>query len=588
MITFKTSDILLIMTTERPQTKELDYRKARLELVDQLRSCIEEGAELKNKVYLVPGGNRIEGSIGGAITLALAMKEATVIIPHIHDNEDTQAQIKELQWASKLALGGEIVALQADITDSESRATLFQHIKETYGRLDGIFFLPAGGIRGTDEEAENLNVKAPVETALLYEQMFGETTLFDRGLFVTIPSTPSKYLSLPMPIDRYQRTAHAKHEGDMRLDKMSEALSDVGIKRVSLISGPVIDTSAMNLMMRKMSDEQIAQLHDKSNTNGEHRTPMRVDVAVSALNLALDPWEARQNVFVGVSGLDRPQIAEILYMYGPNKLLLDDFMNFGENEAVATMKVTLDRMKPTFTDDEIELIDEYIAQVKITDNHVAGHFDAASGLPSVLRGVDQIAVSLIAGAKMEMASFIRRGYRDQNKRVALGGIFDPIQFVNVVRPGDTLKIKSDAGDLKGSFYAEETILTTEKSEIAQIETMVGEWIVADETRLFPSEQIIEAAAQTLGLLYSQSREMSDRLPLLKSIEDVDFFDQLSDLTVDSTIEFRALMTKSGKSLFEGNVEFFIDGKKRGVITGINCKVVPKERLIAMLEGTFSE
>lgn len=84
--------------------------------------------DLTGKKALVTGGSR---GIGQGIALALAKQGADVAI-----NYHSKAQEAEVVVAAVKALGREAFAVQADVSNSQSVAKMFEEIKTKWGKLD--------------------------------------------------------------------------------------------------------------------------------------------------------------------------------------------------------------------------------------------------------------------------------------------------------------------------------------------------------------------------------------------------------------------------------------------------------------------
>jgi 3-oxoacyl-[acyl-carrier protein] reductase len=84
--------------------------------------------DLHGKKALVTGGSR---GIGRGIALSLAKAGATVIINYRSQTQEAEAVVAEIK-----KLGGESVALQADVSQKDSVTKMFAEIKNRFGRLD--------------------------------------------------------------------------------------------------------------------------------------------------------------------------------------------------------------------------------------------------------------------------------------------------------------------------------------------------------------------------------------------------------------------------------------------------------------------
>ncbi len=84
--------------------------------------------ELKDRVALVTGGSR---GIGRATSLALASAGARVIVNYVKSKEKAEAVVAEIA-----ASGGAAEAFKADVSKPDEVETLFNHIRDSYEKLD--------------------------------------------------------------------------------------------------------------------------------------------------------------------------------------------------------------------------------------------------------------------------------------------------------------------------------------------------------------------------------------------------------------------------------------------------------------------
>jgi NAD(P)-dependent dehydrogenase (short-subunit alcohol dehydrogenase family) len=118
--------------------------------------------ELLGKVALVTGAGK---RLGRAIALELAGKGARLVVHYNRSSDDAQRTCAEIA-----ALGGQAVALPAELTDLDQIAKLFAAIDERFGRLDVLVnnaaaFYPTPLDELTPAEWAGLfdvNVRAPV------------------------------------------------------------------------------------------------------------------------------------------------------------------------------------------------------------------------------------------------------------------------------------------------------------------------------------------------------------------------------------------------------------------------------------------
>jgi 3-oxoacyl-[acyl-carrier protein] reductase len=93
--------------------------------MELLPECLQH---LKGQVAIVTGASR---GIGQAAALALASQGAKVVINYARSSEAAEATVKEITIA-----GGEAIALQADVSQSEAVDDLIKATLDQFGRID--------------------------------------------------------------------------------------------------------------------------------------------------------------------------------------------------------------------------------------------------------------------------------------------------------------------------------------------------------------------------------------------------------------------------------------------------------------------
>lgn len=90
--------------------------------------------EFSNKVFLITGGSR---GLGKAIVKKLASEGATVVFTYRSNKAAAQKVIEELS-AEDWAKTGTVVAIQSDVSESESAEKAIDKVIELFGRIDGL------------------------------------------------------------------------------------------------------------------------------------------------------------------------------------------------------------------------------------------------------------------------------------------------------------------------------------------------------------------------------------------------------------------------------------------------------------------
>lgn len=539
----------------------------REDIVAQIAERVELGNDLEGKVFVITGGNRIKQSIGGAMAIGLARRGATIVAPHLHDSSEIQLQAEQVRIAAEKA-GGHFEDFICDVTDRSSMEKLFNYLLTSYGRVDGLIQLPAGGIRGSDEEAEQLNVRAPVEITRILSGLMPPGSIV-----ATTPSTPSKYLSIKAPVKRYARTQQTKHRGDMALDNEMEELSKRGIRRVSIVAGPVIDTAAMNLMMRKMSDDEKMEMQNNAWTYGENRSPLRADMAYALVKVVTaNPEDVPTGSieFVGFEGIDRYGVAEALPMYGPDKRLPDDIMFVGNNQAVASMRVTHERSKSPLQEGEISLDGYDRGHFTVTHEHTKGHFTGNTS-PKVFRGVDQIAAAIMTARAGMQKYGVDNPVLDYLKGVTFKWPMLPNTNVEV----RFSNLMVELGDLRlGARRANIELIGAEDTKLMDIAD--GRMVASDntdsETAVILHNRLtqgIELAAQTLLVIGMRNAGVTaeDVAPLFGGIDSIVLHSLKG--SPGETLEAEVMFMENEAGGFIGDAKLYDDGRFFAEIKGMS-------------------
>lgn len=94
--------------------------------------------DLLDKVALVTGGSR---GIGRAIAIRLAEQGADVVVNYVRHKKDARATAEAVE-----ALGRKCVLVKANVANADDVATMFDTIKEDFGRLDILVSNAASGV----------------------------------------------------------------------------------------------------------------------------------------------------------------------------------------------------------------------------------------------------------------------------------------------------------------------------------------------------------------------------------------------------------------------------------------------------------
>ncbi|MBH0097366.1 SDR family oxidoreductase [Psychrobacter sp. NZS113] len=236
---------------------------------------------LKNKVAIVTGSSK---GIGAQIAILLAAAGAKTIINYANDDAAANDIVNQIKSA-----GGEAIAVQADVSNTEQVATLFETTISEFGKPD-ILVNSAGMMinkpiaETTDEDFDrifSINVKGTFNT--LRE---AATKLNDGGRIVNLSSTTTRMM-LPT-YGTYCATKGA-------VEQLTRVFSkEVGARNITVnaVSPGPTDTELFN---QGKTDEAVEKLASMSAFN---RIGEPIDIAriVSFLVSEEAAWVTGQNI----------------------------------------------------------------------------------------------------------------------------------------------------------------------------------------------------------------------------------------------------------------------------------------------------
>ncbi|GGA56288.1 short chain dehydrogenase [Pseudoclavibacter endophyticus] len=190
---------------------------------------------------LVTGSSR---GIGADTARYFAAAGASVVI-----NYRSKAPRAEKLAAQIEADGGRAIAVGADLTDAESRATMFATIREAYGGLDLLVLNASGGMEKDmgDDYALRLNRDAQVAT------LDGAVELMDPGARVVfVTSHQAHFIDTTPTMPEYEPVARSKRAGEIALLERVPRLTERGIGFV-VVSGDMIEGTVTATLLNRLS-----------------------------------------------------------------------------------------------------------------------------------------------------------------------------------------------------------------------------------------------------------------------------------------------------------------------------------------------
>lgn len=198
-------------------------------------------SENPNKVALVTGGSR---GVGAATARLLAERGFDVIVNYRNKAKRAEAVVAEIE-----AAGQQGWIAQADLTDPDQTAAMFEQVERDNGRLDLLVLNASGGLEKRMDEDYAMRVNRTAQTRALELAM---PLLTDGARVVFVTSHLAHFHGEKPVYPAYEPVAASKRAGETALRGRMPELSKRGISLV-VVSGDLIDGSITPRLMERSS-----------------------------------------------------------------------------------------------------------------------------------------------------------------------------------------------------------------------------------------------------------------------------------------------------------------------------------------------
>jgi NAD(P)-dependent dehydrogenase (short-subunit alcohol dehydrogenase family) len=204
------------------------------------------------KIALVTGASR---GVGAATARFLAERGCDVVVNYRNKAKRAEAVVADVEAAGRRGW-----IAQADLTDAEQTAAMFEQIARDPGRLDLLVLNASGGLeRGVAEDyAMQVNLTAQVRALDLALPLMGEGS---RVVFVT--SHLAHFHGEKPVYPAYEPVAASKRAGGTALRERIPALAERGVSLV-VVSGDLIDGSITPRLMERQAPGLIEARRDEA------------------------------------------------------------------------------------------------------------------------------------------------------------------------------------------------------------------------------------------------------------------------------------------------------------------------------------
>ena len=196
-------------------------------------------SSVAGKTVIITGSSR---GVGADTAKILAGEGANVVINFRQKAPRANKVVKEITEA-----GGRAVAVQADITDPESRANLFQAATDEFGGLDVLVLNASGGMETDLGEDYALKLNRDAQSDALTDAL----ELLPRGgrvVFVT--SHQAHFINQVETMPEYDAVARSKRAGEDTLTARVPELAEKGVDLVVVSADMIEGTVTATLLNR--------------------------------------------------------------------------------------------------------------------------------------------------------------------------------------------------------------------------------------------------------------------------------------------------------------------------------------------------
>jgi NAD(P)-dependent dehydrogenase (short-subunit alcohol dehydrogenase family) len=235
------------------------------------------------KVALVTGGSR---GVGAATARFLAGRGYDVVVNYRNKAKRAEAIVAEVEAAGRRGW-----IAQADLTDPDQTAAMFEQVARDPGRLDLLVLNASGGLeKGMAEDyAMRVNLTAQTRALGLALPLLGEGS---RVVFVT--SHLAHFHGQKPVYPSYEPVAASKRAGETALREQVPRLAERGVSLV-VVSGDLIEGSITPRLMERQAPGLIDARRDEAGG-----LPSVEEFAEAIADTAVDPGlVSGDTVFVG-------------------------------------------------------------------------------------------------------------------------------------------------------------------------------------------------------------------------------------------------------------------------------------------------
>lgn len=196
-------------------------------------------SSVAGKTVVITGSSR---GVGADTAKILAGEGANVVVNYRQKAPRANKVVKEIAEA-----GGHAIAVQADITDAESRAGLFRAAVDEFGGVDVLILNASGGMETEMGEDYALRLNRDAQNDTLTEAL---RVLPEGGRVVFVTSHQAHFINDVETMPEYEAVAKSKRAGEDTLTARVPELQDKGIGFVVVSADMIEGTVTATLLNR--------------------------------------------------------------------------------------------------------------------------------------------------------------------------------------------------------------------------------------------------------------------------------------------------------------------------------------------------
>ncbi|WP_367404614.1 SDR family oxidoreductase [Kocuria marina] len=196
-------------------------------------------SSVAGKTVVITGSSR---GVGADTAKILAGEGANVVVNYRQKAPRANKVVKEITEA-----GGHAIAVQADITDAESRAGLFRAAVDEFGGVDVLILNASGGMETEMGEDYALRLNRDAQNDTLTEAL---RVLPEGGRVVFVTSHQAHFINDVETMPEYEAVAKSKRAGEDTLTARVPELQDKGIGFVVVSADMIEGTVTATLLNR--------------------------------------------------------------------------------------------------------------------------------------------------------------------------------------------------------------------------------------------------------------------------------------------------------------------------------------------------